>query len=259
MRTEFEKDSAPSLENALSTRNIQAVIFDLDNTVFDTDPYFTDRKFKSFLEVTTHFPIENELPEETARKISSDVHRKFLERNCKPLPVKVEYERGLKDFYGENFHPKMSEIIHRYFDDFYHNSPEMYEESAKLFNFLYNYENTKFFAANSLAGREWTKIKIDYMSSMCNIPDFPFYTTDINYPKDWVNPIRDAMLNGVNLESILVIGDSLESDIKPAIKLGVEHLIWIDWRGRATKEIPDLADTAEIIVVNNLSDIWDLE
>ncbi|MGI6484416.1 MAG: hypothetical protein ACOX0R_02235 [Candidatus Dojkabacteria bacterium] len=257
--SEFKKDSIPSLEIALDDRNIQGLIFDLDNTVFDTDPYYINKKEKSFLEVVNNFPVENEDPTVTVKKISEDVSKKFYDRGCQPLPVKIEYGEGLKAFYKDNYHPLMDEILDKHFDDFYDNTPEIFPEAIDLFRFFYNYKNMKFFAANSLAGDGWTKVKIEYMQQKCRIPNIPYYTTDITHPKDWKKPINDALDKGIALKDILVVGDSLESDILPSIKQGIEHLIWIDRRERVAKEVCNIPDTVEVIVVNTLSDIWNLE
>ena len=98
------------LENYITSLNIQAVIFDLDNTVFSTDAYYITKKQNAYLEIAQLFPIKGLSPEEIMKQMSDAVHKKFVERNCKPLPVIEEYEQGLKEFYQEKFHPQMSEI-----------------------------------------------------------------------------------------------------------------------------------------------------
>jgi len=248
-----------NLQNTLKERGIKALIFDLDNTVFDTDPYYINKKEASFLEIVNNFPVENEEPVITAQKISQDVRKKFFERNCKPMPVKVEYEEGLRDFYKEHYHPLMDEILDKHLEGFYENTPEIFPEAINLFSFFYHYPNMKFFAANTLAGEDWTKVKIEYMKEMCKIPDIPYYTTDIEYPKDWKKPIGDALKQGVTLEEILVVGDSLESDIRPSIEQGIEHLIWIDRMGRKNEESSSFPSSDKLMIVNTLSDIWDLK
>jgi FMN phosphatase YigB (HAD superfamily) len=248
-----------NLQNTLKERGIKALIFDLDNTVFDTDPYYIDKKEASFLEVVSNFPVENEDPTTTAKKISDDVRKKFYERGCQPLPVKVEYGNGLRDFYKEDYHPLMDEILDKHLEGFYENTPEIFPEAIELFSFFYHYPNMKFFAANTLAGEDWTKVKIEYMKEMCKIPDIPYYTTDIEYPKDWKKPISDALKQGVALEEILVVGDSLNSDILPSIEQGVEHLIWIDREERRDEAITSCPSVSKVMIVDTLSDIWDLE
>ncbi len=96
------------------------------------------------------------------------------------------------------------------------------------------------------------------MEEKCDIPDIPYYTTDIEHPKDWKKPISDALKKGVALEEILVIGDSLSSDIQPSIEEGVEHLIWIDRIGERNREASSLSDLDKVMVVNALEEIWDL-
>lgn len=51
------------------------------------------------------------------------------------------------------------------------------------------------------------------------------YTTDIENLKDWGKPVSDALNMGLSFQNILVIGDSLDSDILPARSLGVKNLI----------------------------------
>ena len=259
MNLEQELKPPQSLEKALEDRGIRGLLFDLDNTVFETDTYYITKKDKAYLEVATKFPYKNLSPIETAQKVSDEVHRKFLERNCKPLPVIVEYEEGLKDFYGSGFNEGMSEILNTHFKDFYNNSPEIYPEAIPLFDFFFRYQNISFFAANTLADIEWTQIKIDRMKKEFGLTDLPFFTTDIDKPKDWKIPVKEALSRGLDLQELLVIGDSLDSDILPAISSGVKHLIWIDRRGKFS-QLENLSfEDLDLQVVNSISDIWNIK
>ena len=53
--------NSTNLGKTAKNRSIKALIFDLDNTVFDTDPIILI-KGASFLEVVSNFPVENEDP-----------------------------------------------------------------------------------------------------------------------------------------------------------------------------------------------------
>ena len=63
-----------NLQNTLKERGIKALIFDLDNTVFDTDPTILIKR-GILLEIVNNFPVENEEPVITAQKISQDVRK----------------------------------------------------------------------------------------------------------------------------------------------------------------------------------------
>ncbi len=77
------------------------------------------------------------------------------ERNCKPLPVKrLNMKLVLRDFYKDNYHPLMDEILDKHLEGFYDNTPEIFPEAINLFHFFYHYPNMKFFAANTLAGED---------------------------------------------------------------------------------------------------------
>ncbi|HQC39142.1 MAG TPA: hypothetical protein PK804_00590, partial [Candidatus Dojkabacteria bacterium] len=145
MNGDIEKIPTRKLERALERRDIRAVIFDLDNTVFLTDDYYITKKQNAYLEIAQLFPIKGLSPEEIMKQMSDAVHKKFVERNCKPLPVIEEYEQGLKEFYQENFHPQMSEILNKHFFGFYNNSPKIIPEAIPLFHFLYSYPQISFF------------------------------------------------------------------------------------------------------------------
>ncbi len=259
MITEIEKESAPRLENYLETRNIQGVYFDLDNTVFDTDLYYITPKKQCYLEIAQKFPYPNEKPEYTAERISDLVNEEYLKRNSKPLPVVDEYLDGIKNYYKDLYNPEMKNIIDRYFHDFYHKAPELLPSAKELFSYLFNYKDMKLMVGNSLAGREWTGIKIDRMKKECEVDNIPYFTTDIDKSKDWREALEYMNFEGVGYENILIIGDSLESDIIPAGEAGAKHMIWIDWRGRAEENMDKLPNTAEVSVVSNLDDIFDLE
>lgn len=258
MNEDIEKIPTDNLEKALERREIRGVIFDLDNTVFSTDSYYITRKQRAYLEIAQLFPVNGLSPEELMMQMSDAVYKKYVERNCKPLPVVEEYEQGLRDFYQDKFHPKMSEIMNKHFEDFYNISPEIIPEAIPLFRFLYNYPQISFFAANTLAGQDWTRVKIENMKKMCGIDNIPFYTTSIESSKDWERPVSDALNLGLTHQNILVIGDSLDSDIFPAQNLGVKNLIWIDRRDQNnTKENP--YEIQDLIVVKTLDEIWEIE
>ena len=246
------------LENYITSLNIQAVIFDLDNTVFSTDAYYITKKQNAYLEIAQLFPIKGLSPEEIMKQMSDAVHKKFIERNCKPLPVIEEYEQSLKEFYQEKFHPQMSEILNKHFFDFYNNSPEIIPEAIPLFHFLYSYPQISFFAANTLAGQGWTQVKIEQMKKMCGIDEIPFYTTEIESLKDWGKPVSDALNMGLSFQNILVIGDSLDSDILPARSLGVKNLIWIDRRNQYNT-LEQLSIKQDLHVVKSLNEVWEIE
>lgn len=258
MNGDIEKIPTRKLERALERRDIRAIIFDLDNTVFSTDAYYTTKKQNAYLEIAQLFPIKGLSPNEIMKEILDAVHKKFIERNCKPLPVIEEYEQSLKEFYQEKFHPQMSEILNKHFFDFYNNSPEIIPEAIPLFHFLYNYPQISFFAANTLADQDWTQVKIEQMKKMCEIDEIPFYTTDIEHLKDWEKPVSDALNMGLSFQNILVIGDSLDSDILPARSLGVKNLIWIDRRNQYNT-LEQLSIKQDLHVVKSLSEVWEIE
>lgn len=258
MNGDIEKIPTRKLERALERRDIRAVIFDLDNTVFLTDDYYITKKQNAYLEIAQLFPIKGLSPEEIMKQMSDAVHKKFVERNCKPLPVIEEYEQGLKEFYQENFHPQMSEILNKHFFGFYNNSPEIIPEAIPLFHFLYNYPQISFFAANTLADQDWTQVKIEQMKKMCGIDEIPFYTTDIENLKDWGKPVSDALSMGLSFQNILVIGDSLDSDILPARSLGVKNLIWIDRRNQYNT-LEQSSIKQDLHVVKSLNEVWEIE
>jgi len=258
MNGDIEKIPTRKLERALERRDIRAVIFDLDNTVFLTDDYYITKKQNAYLEIAQLFPIKGLSPEEIMKQMSDAVHRKFIERNCKPLPVIEEYEQGLKEFYQENFHPQMSEILNKHFFGFYNNSPKIIPEAIPLFHFLYNYPQISFFAANTLADQDWTQVKIEQMKKMCGIDEIPFYTTEIENLKDWGKPVSDALNMGLSFQNILVIGDSLDSDILPARSLGVKNLIWIDRRNQYNT-LEQSSIKQDLHVVKSLNEVWEIE
>ncbi|HNW32844.1 MAG TPA: hypothetical protein PKL44_01195 [Candidatus Dojkabacteria bacterium] len=258
MNGDIEKIPTRKLERALERRDIRAVIFDLDNTVFLTDDYYITKKQNAYLEIAQLFPIKGLSPEEIMKQMSDAVHKKFVERNCKPLPVIEEYEQGLKEFYQENFHPQMSEILNKHFFGFYNNSPKIIPEAIPLFHFLYNYPQISFFAANTLADQDWTQVKIEQMKKMCGIDEIPFYTTDIENLKDWGKPVSDALSMGLSFQNILVIGDSLDSDILPARSLGVKNLIWIDRRNQYNT-LEQSSIKQDLHVVKSLNEVWEIE
>ena len=96
------------------------------------------------------------------------------------------------------------------------------------------------------------------MKKMCGIDEIPFYTTEIENLKDWGKPVSDALNMGLSFQNILVIGDSLDSDILPARSLGVKNLIWIDRRNQYNT-LEQSSIKQDLHVVKSLNEVWEIE
>ena len=251
MTIEFEKDSAPSLEKFIQERDIKHVVFDIDNTLLDTDKYYYDS-----LSSVAKYIAENYLPgkpdpEEVFKDLQKIGYRRFKESGFKPTPYAPRVIGSVSEYLGEAVGEEITNSVRELLANFYTQSPKPYEETAKILNIL-NSIGVKL-ALHSHAQEDWTMMKVDMLEKLSELNFDSMFATDISKDKDeeaWLRVFNDS---GYDIEKTLVVGDSLKSDIYPAINIGVRYLVWIDRFDYGLPE--DMPEDIEVMVIRKLSEI----
>jgi beta-phosphoglucomutase-like phosphatase (HAD superfamily) len=226
------------LREYFKKQGIDSVIFDMDSTLVDTDPYYIDKMIEiSLMCVIELFPNESKekhtkLTEEILL-LSGEIHR----RKDNPLLITDLSVQSFEEYMqknGEDLTKERMNVIKRmikeYFKDFYTNSPVIFPDTIKILNLVESVGIP--IGIYSHAQVEWTKVKIEYIKREYRKRykkeiELPFFTTDINEQKNNDGWVLAAKNLGFNLERSLVVGDNFKADIEAAISGGCKNLIHI--------------------------------
>ena len=251
MDIELENNSAPELERFLQERHISNVIFDVDNTLFNTYQYYSEAIMLASLEVaewlTTSKPSER-----IAIEMEKKVFQIYRRGNSQPVLVGKQYIEALTEYLDQEPSLEMLEAIQNVFSDFYMETPTLKEHSLKVLRTLL--ECNVGITLHSHAQEEWTRMKAEVLSDGLDT-QIPYLATPIDVSKDERSWIMAASLSQNCIANTLVVGDSLQSDIFPAISAGCKHLVWIDEQDKGLPSDINLPEDVELIIVRDISEL----
>lgn len=167
---------------------------------------------------------------------------------------------AIETYLKENSIPYKKESIEKSLKqslkNFYNISPTLYPYTLKTLNQIKN-AGIKM-GVYSHAQKQWTEIKIEkikksYKRKYDKDIDLPFYTTDINDLKDCDGWKKAGKYLKFDINRTLVIGNSLTSDIYPAIDAGYRCLIYLVY----DKGIPVIEKEARVYITQNLGTIFE--
>jgi FMN phosphatase YigB (HAD superfamily) len=259
---EFEKDSAPLLEY-LEHSNIQAVAFDIDNTVLDTARQFHEIQYALGLEIADELPVEiaSCYYEEISRQIENEIYANYYRDKRKPVLIGEQYEQALSTYLeylklGE-VSERMREKIMYYQDLHYRNSPKVYPVTKEILELILSSGREVVF--NSHAQDDWTQLKIQYIASLINgIDTFPYVAVPIDdnkSPESWLQAYSKV---NTKPENTMTVGDNFYADIIPAIEAGCKSVVWIN-KGRY--ELPEefiLPEDVDLFIIENIEELKNL-
>lgn len=245
-------------------KNIKYVLFDMDSTLVDTSTYFTEEMIKVISKsICIIFP---DIDEDKRNEISNEIReicRSIHRANGVPMLVYELTYKGILKYFNQNKikynqKRKVKIFIKEQYFNFYLTSPYLYPSTLSVLNEISNCEIPIF--VYSHAQTEWTQIKIDeirkeYTKRYNKDINIPFFTTDIKDTKDRTGWGNAAKYHNINIKETLVVGDSISSDILPAIEAGYINLIYIT----NNKEIEklDIDSNINFKIVNNIGEIFD--
>ncbi len=248
------------IKECFEKNSIKYVLFDMDRTLVDTGPYFQKRMFDTVLELVKKIFENRNLAEqkeitENILKISSDFYRKTYS----PMLVDQLTLLAVEKYLSENkigYHRDDIELfLKEQYKDFYNISPSLFPYTTDTLNQI-DKLNIKM-GVYSHAQDSWTKKKVDkikqeYKEKYNRDLDLSFFTTDINDSKDSLGWKKAAKHLNFTINNTLVIGDSLTSDIYPAIDAGYKYIVYL----HHSNPIPKIEGSADVYITENLGTIF---
>ena len=205
---------------------MKAVIFDLDDTLFLTQQYYTDEILDTSRKVIEMVGKKEMKAEDILKKVI-DIHNKFQ----KPRLLNIQIKEAIEDLYGIKIEKNIHKYIDNKIDTFYLNIPKLHPNSLKVLNMI-RQRNIPM-GIYSHAQKDWTKRKIEYIKNeylkIYSKEINPlYYCTSINKSKDKNGWKQAFEIFNFIPKYTLVIGDNMTSDIIAAYSIGVRNLILID-------------------------------
>lgn len=249
------------IKQFFAKNNIKYIIFDMDRTLVDTGPYFNKRMYKAMLKVIKNIYPNKSISKQMEitsqiRSISNDI---FL-KNPIPTPVDQLSYQAFEIYFSDNKKDYDKEEILKSlklsFKNFYNISPSLFPYTVKTLNQIKN-AGIKM-GVYSHAQQQWTEKKIEkiknaYKRKYDKDLDLPFYTTDIKDSKDCDGWKKAGKYLKFDIDRTLVVGDSLTSDIYPAIDAGYRCLVYLVY----DKGIPKIEKEARVYITQNIGTMFD--
>lgn len=242
---ENQKFDYPLLD-LLDRLNIKAVVFDLDNTLVNTGDYYE----KALMLVATEYLEKfksNINPDLFRENFVNSVFEAFRRRGGTPELIMDEV---LSTFESLSVNPTQEEIssFKSILDDFYALSPEKYYGAEPVLDVLIS--DGKKILIHSNAQEDWTNIKVKTFRH-----NIPYIAVPIKEKKDAIKWKVAFLRNEVEPENTLVVGDSISSDILPAIQAGCRNVVWIDNHSKGLPIDIVIPNGVNLYVVRSIKDL----
>lgn len=247
------------IKEFFSKNELQNVLFDMDNTLTDTSVYYRENMTKAIhLIIKTNLDISEDKQNEKVNEIYSFARETFL-KNGQPMLVSMLTEEVVVEYFKRNAiqfeKEKIDEIIEDSYKNFYNISPLLFPSTLDTLH-LVNTLGIKM-GVYSHAQHDWTEIKIEnikkqYREKYRQEIVLPFFTTDIENLKDTQGWRSAGEYHDFEFNNTLVVGDSLTSDIYPAIEAGFQNLIYLS-HGRT---VPELETNSKVYITEDISNLF---
>lgn len=233
---------------------IQSVIFDLDDTLFQTGEYY---KTNMLSMASFAAQMVGDSTPQIAEKIFQEgvnIHR----QNGRPVLLNELMKDALRSIYGENM-PHQGHL-HNYIDhmveEFYKGVPKLFPGTLPVLEMLDSRGIAV--AAHSHAQTDWTERKIEYIKNSFSDEyqrelTLPFHSTPLESKKDSLGWAEAVKIFGFNPSTTLVVGDNLRDDILAAQEVGIGYVILINGRYSENTETEK-----EILRINDIGGLLEL-
>lgn len=243
-----------------SQNDIKYVLFDMDRTLVDTGPYFRKRMFKAILKIVKRIYSKESIDKQIditsqIQNISTEIFLKDKRPRIVNELTLIAIEKYFNDKKVKYNKIEIENSLEKSFKNFYNLSPSLFPYTVKTLKQIKN-SNIKM-GVYSHAQYQWTEKKVDKIKNQFRKKykgdlDLPFYTTDINDLKDSIGWKKAGKHLGFDIEKTLVVGDSLTSDIYPAIDAGYKCLIYLTH----SNPIPKIEKNAKVYITTNIGTIF---
>jgi len=241
-------------------RSIKYVLFDMDRTLVDTGPYFRKRMFEAVLEIVKkEFKNKRLKEQEDITEDILNISTSYYKKTYTPMLVDQLTLLALETYFSESSitysKKEIESFLKIHFKNFYNLSPSLFPYTTET---LYKINKTDIkMGVYSHAQYNWTekkieKIKKEYKQKYKEDLNLPFFTTGINDSKDALGWKKAAKQLSFTINNTLVIGDSLISDIYPAIEAGYTYLVYL----HHSNPIPKIESNAQVYITQDLGTIF---
>ena len=252
------------IQKLISKNNpsIDFVLFDMDRTLVDTKLYFQEEMTNAILNIVTSITSGLSLKEELriTQEIIEIGNEMYRKENC-PMLIDTFSLEAISIYCKDNGIEIDKNIVLKklrsLYKDFYFTSPTLFPYTTKVLNKISKL-NIKI-GIYSHAQQEWTRIKVEeikriYRKKYKKDISINFFTTDINDSKDKLGWESAGKYFNLDKKRTLVVGDSLTSDIYPAVSAGYKYLVYLSHTNKEVKI--ENFDNSKIFVIKNLGRLF---
>ena len=247
MHIELENNSAPSLKDYIEKNDIHGIGFDLDSTLIDTHSYVDEGLFCVGMTIAEQLEV-NISSEEIAFEIVRISREIYAENNYRPMLMPDLCYQAVGRYKSEEFAIEMKDFIDDTLEYFYLHSPEPYSKTK------YVIETIRSFClpiiVHSDAQEGWTDIKIQRLKEDIGFT-LLYLATDLKRKKGFESWKEAVTQIERDMSEMLIVGDSLKSDIIPALEAGCKHVVWLNHFG---KELPEELK-GRVYVITKIEDL----
>ena len=197
--------------------NPKAIFFDLDDTFLKTREIYQDEMVAMYRYLVAQYP--DKTTEDEIKEIFESLNNAAFEK------YGVDFSRWnyvLTHFQADLPHLSDDVIAHlrEMIEEIHNTVPEIYEGTYEVLQYFTKNKKPIFLVTHSDYDWTWWKLKVTNLSAYFNEKNV--YIVDPLKHKD-ANAWKEAISRfGYRPQEILVIGDSLRSDVGPALELGAE-------------------------------------
>lgn len=235
------------LQESIQGKDIQAIAYDLDGTLFNTYPFFIQKYHLLAEELAIEFSKDEEDIFEEYLRLDQNLYKhgnfNLLERFQEIIPNlysifpdELNSEEDLIKFYDRVY--KHFQII----QSIYEESPELLPEALKTVLALASLIPKTMVCSHS--GEKWTNIKVEELNKGMSwdkrrinfVQNIPLH--DIKTSNPWRELAKKA---NIHPSKMVAVGDDFQADILGAAGAGYKYLVWIDkgWRKISQEEIDE--------------------
>jgi FMN phosphatase YigB (HAD superfamily) len=202
--------------------NIKAFVFDVDNTLIDTNTTFVDM-FHSLKELFVEIYGEKK-GDEVYDEFYAELHGGKYNHTVDYFDISKDFVSTLADRGGIS--KENQERVINILVGIYDIVPEVLASARKLLELIYRKGYTVAFWTHS--GEEWAILKVKGILEETKIPfeDVFVFSVSLSDSKDFTS--LDSAIKTLNLhpEEIVVVGDNIVTDIVAAVESGVKDVVW---------------------------------
>ncbi len=200
--------------------NINAYLFDLDDTLIETHPIFVD-KMAFACEFISNAKGLN--LKDVSKKIDSVIDEAFKIVAVNPKKLWDYVIESIKIEYGLNS-SELAKVLEIFFS-IYDEKPNVFEGSIELLEFLNNENKAVILVTH--AERDWTVFKLE--STGLNKYIKNIYLADVNEYKNERHWNEAGQKYNAEKEKSCIVGDSINGDILESLKAGYKNHVLINY------------------------------